>query len=365
MTKTTVKLIPTAQVEAGMILAKDIITDAGFTLATKDSVLNEKNLLRLNLYQIKMVSIKQIIPEEEGVTDSSMQSAPIRRNKITKKASFQSFQSSYNEKIESLENHMMSISDGKSVNLTELYSINQDLQSTLDSKNDLFGFLHNLQATDNHTYTHSVNVSLLAHALGEWLGFDQAALKDLSIAGLLHDIGKTQIDHHILSKTGKLTSQEFEEIKKHPIYGFRLVEHQDIPHSIKMAILMHHERYDGSGYPLNAKNEQIHDYAKIVAIADIYDAMTSARSYRKKFCPFHVIRHLEKTGYGKLDTKFLLTFLNYIASCYIGNWCSLSTGEEAKIVFINKDMVSRPVVQIDGAIVDLKSEPELVIEEII
>ncbi|QZY56235.1 HD-GYP domain-containing protein [Crassaminicella profunda] len=364
MTKCITKTIPVDQAKTGMILAKDIITDTGFTLATKNTMLNKKSIVRLKLYQICMISIKEALPQETVKEQSSI-STPMRNNSITKKSSFQSFQSSYSENIESLENYMLDISEGKNINITNLYSISHDLKNILDSKSDLFGFLHNLQTTDNYTYTHCVNVSLLCHVFGEWLGFDKKALKDLSVAGLLHDIGKTQIDNHILNKPDKLTEEEFEEIKKHPIYGFRLVEHQDIPYNIKMAILMHHERYDGSGYPLNAKNEQINDYAKIIAIADIYDAMTSQRSYRKKFCPFQVIRHFENTGYRKFDTKFLLTFLNHIASCYIGNWCLLSTGEEAKIVFINKDMVSKPIVQVDGTIVDLKEERNIFIEEII
>ena len=110
---------------------------------------------------------------------------------------------------------------------------------------------------------------------------------------------------------------------------------------------------------------QIKKYAKIVAIADVYDSMTSNRCYRNKLSPFQVIHHLSETGYSHFDTKILMTFLKNIASCYVGNWCRLSTGEEAKITFINKNMLSKPMVQVDHVIIDLREEKDVFIEEIL
>lgn len=360
MTDYTTRIISIDDATSGMIVSKDVFTDVGFTLITKYTVLNDKNIVKLKLYQIPTISIKEPLTN----VPSSTKSIP-KFISTNKKEAFKTFTASYDHKIDSLQNHMLDIGEGKNINISELYSISNDLKNTLNSKSDLFNFLSNLQSTDDCTYTHCVNVSLLCHTIGSWLELNDEELQDLSVAGLLHDIGKTKIDSNLLKKTGKLTDEEFEEIKKHSLYGFRLVEHQNIPYNIKMAVLMHHERYDGSGYPLHVKNDQINKYAKIVAIADVYDSMTSNRCYRNKLSPFQVIHHLSETGYNQFDTKILMTFLKNIASCYVGNWCRLSTGEEAKITFINKNMLSKPMVQIDHVILDLREEKDVFIEEIL
>ena len=114
---------------------------------------------------------------------------------------------------------------------------------------------------------------------------------------MLHDIGKLKIDPKILNKKGKLTDEEFEEIKKHPVLGYEIVKDMDLPEKIKEAVLMHHEKINGTGYPSGLKGEEISNYAKIVSICDIYDAMTSTRTYRKRFCPFQVIRNFERQNF--------------------------------------------------------------------
>lgn len=116
---------------------------------------------------------------------------------------------------------------------------------------------------------------------------------------------------------------------------------------------MHHERCDGSGYPLGLKTDKINRYAKLVAIADIYDAMTSARVYRGPLCPFKVIRIFEEEGFEKYDPRYVVTFLQNIADTYVQNEVLLSDGRKGQIILINKSMVSKPIVQCGGEVIDL------------
>lgn len=355
------KIVPVDSLQSNMLTAEDIFTNVGQMLITANTSLDEKHIKKLRLYGIHDIPIKHTI-DDPNVT--RFQYSPPKKL-IKASEQFKVFESFYQDHNVSLKNQMLDISEGKHIDISGLFSISSDLLTTIKNKSDLFNFLTNLQNFDDYTYSHCLNVSLICYIIGQWLGFNNEKLIHLSVSGLLHDIGKNKIDKNILNKPGKLTDEEFEEMKQHTIYGFRIIEKQNIPYNIKMAVLMHHERYDGNGYPLGASNHQINDFAKIVAIADIYDALTSDRPYRHKYSPFHVIRQFEQEYLGHLDTRFLMLFLQNIAYCYLGSWCRLSTGEEGKIVFINKRLPSKPIIQVDNTILDLSQEVNIHIEEII
>lgn len=128
---------------------------------------------------------------------------------------------------------------------------------------------------------------------------------------------------------------------------------------------MHHERIDGSGYPMGVKQNQLNDYSRLVAIADIFDAMTSNRSYRKRICAFDVIRNLEDNYYGQLDMQFLLTFTKNIAYSYVGSYVRLSTGQVGVVVFINPTDLSRPTVRLSKDVIDLSMKRDVKISDVL
>ena len=125
---------------------------------------------------------------------------------------------------------------------------------------------------------------------------------------------------------------------------------------------MHHERYDGTGYPNHLVGKEIDDMAAIVAIADVYDAMTAARVYRGPVCPFRVIELYESEGFQKYDVEYLMTFLENVVNTYIRNRCRLSDGREGDIIYINRYKLSRPIVQCGTEYVNLSEYPDLTIE---
>ena len=166
--------------------------------------------------------------------------------------------------------------------------------------------------------------------------------------GLFHDIGKMLIPYSIIAKPGRLSEEEFATVKKHPALGYELLQSQDVDVHVKNAALMHHERSDGSGYPSKLKGNQIDPYARMVAIADVYDAMTAARCYRGPLCPFCVIEMFETEGFQKYDVSILLPFL-----------------ENVTIIYINKEKLSRPVVQYGEEYINLADQPDLKIEKLL
>ena len=137
--------------------------------------------------------------------------------------------------------------------------------------------------------------------------FGQDKLDEISMAGLLHDIGKFKIPDEILLKPGKLTKEEFEVIKKHTVYGYEILNNFKILESTKRAALLHHEKFDGSGYPFGYTADKIDDISAIITIADVYDAMTSKRCYRDGMCPFDVIEDFEYDGISKYHPCLLYT----------------------------------------------------------
>ena len=226
----------------------------------------------------------------------------------------------------------------------------------------LLGQLRYRTSFTQNVLQHSLEVSALCGMMAAELGMD---VKKAKRAGLLHDIGKSKIPNEIIGKPGKLTDSEYEEIKKHPVIGYNLVKNLDIDQRIKNAVLLHHERFDGKGYPLGLTGNEIDDFTSIVSIADVYDAMTANRCYRDGLCPFEVIAMFEKEGLTQFNPKYILTFLDHIANTYINNEVLLSDGSSGKIVLINKKL-TRPTIQLDnGNFVNLESRLDLYVQAII
>lgn len=202
--------------------------------------------------------------------------------------------------------------------------------------------------------------------IGMWQDYNADDLETLTLGGLLHDIGKSKIPPEIINKPGRLTPEEYELVKKHSEYGYELLKNQNVSVHIKKIALTHHERCDGSGYPIGLIGDDIDDFANIVAIADVYDAMTADRCYRRGVCPFEVIATFEREGLGKYKPQFITSFLEHIANTYINNDVMLSNGMTGKIVLINKHRLTRPVVRLeDGKFINLEKRPELYVQTII
>ena len=187
----------------------------------------------------------------------------------------------------------------------------------------------------------------------------------LTLCGMLHDLGKLKIPDSIIKKPEKLTTDEYQLVKTHTVEGYHILKAQGVNEHIANSALMHHEKCDGSGYPLGLTADRIDTYAKIVGIVDVYDAMTSARIYRGPMCPFRVIELYESEGLQKYDAHFILTFLENVSNTYLHYTVQLSDGRAGKIIFINKNALSKPIVQCGDEMVDLSKEKDLHVDKIL
>lgn len=360
-----VKRLSIAELRPQMIIARDILGKSGEVLFRKGTVIDRDVFEGLRNSDIIVL---YILEKSINMEKPEFLHPPKRVEvlPVVSRPEFKSFEKDYITTNEDIKRTLISISSGASINISRLYKMTDGILSKMKFIGDVFTYLSFLKNRDEYTFSHSNNVALLTNIFGMWIGLDKEQLVTLTTAAMLHDIGKTKIPDSLLNKKGKLTTAEFDEIKKHTTYGYRMLEnHENIPNDVKLVALMHHEKIDGSGYPMNLPGDKIIPFAKIVAICDIYDAMTADRAYRGKICPFKVIKNFEQHSYGNLDTEYLLIFLRNIANNYVGCKARLSDERIGDIVFINRLNLSKPIVRCDTEIVDLSTTPGLEIVNII
>jgi len=238
------------------------------------------------------------------------------------------------------------------------------IEELLSRKNSLINVI-DLKDYDNYTYAHSVNVTVLSVVTGICLGLEYSRLKSLGMGALLHDVGKIFVPLEVLNKPGKLTTEEFARIKMHPEQGYAKVKEEDILDAPGRAIILqHHEKLDGSGYPNNRKGKDIHDLAKIVAVADVYDALTSDRPYRVRWAPAQGLEYIYTIAGSHLDIDIVAKFVRNIAPFPLGSLVECSNGMTGYVVE-NEINPHRPILQVGERNVDLKTELNITITNIV
>ena len=204
-----------------------------------------------------------------------------------------------------------------------------------------------LRTYDDCTYKHSLRVALISVYMGVVMELNNVDLFQLALSGVLHDIGKMSISKDILNKQGKLTDTEFEEIKKHPSEGVALAE--SLYHcqpQVLSGIMCHHEKYDGTGYPNGLKGCAIPLFGRIIALADVYDALTSVRPYRKPCFPNEAIEYIMGSAEQQFDLALIKEFLKVVAAYPDGTIVRLSNGEEAVVIKNHTGNMMRPTVRL-------------------
>lgn len=369
----------TKDLTAGMVTAAPVYSKTGQRLFDANTMMTSQRISYLEFYGVEWVDIlpeaeieepkPEILntPEPDSKAKEPEPDTTSYSQKVKRSRNFHAFKVDYSKKTEMLEDsfhHLINKSqpfepDALLEQVSSLYSNHLTSLSVFD-------MLHNMRQIDDTTYAHCINVAIICRMMGKWLKFPEDDLEALTLAGLLHDIGKCKVDPKILTKPGPLTPEEYKHIKRHPTLGAKILADYPLDERVRSAVLMHHERCDGSGYPSGLRREAISDFAKIVAIADVYDAMTSNRCYRKGICPFEVIATFERMGFEKYEGKYLLPFLNHIIDTYLGNTVLLNDGSSGKVIMVNTQFLSRPVVSTEQhEYLDLSKHPELYIQAII
>lgn len=220
------------------------------------------------------------------------------------------------------------------------------LDNVLSNKNVLLSLV-DIKSMDNYTYSHCVNVAVISLVLGISLNLPKKYLTYLCIGALIHDIGKSFIPSDILQKPGKLTPEEFEIIKSHPKRGYDFLGNfSDLSSHIKLIVLQHHERYDGLGYPNGISGDEISYLSRIVSIADVYDALTSDRPYKRAMCPSDALEYLMSNAGSFFDYEMINVFCKVVIPFPQGTIVNLSNGDIGIVEETLPNFPLRPIVKI-------------------
>ncbi|MCR5692085.1 MAG: HD-GYP domain-containing protein [Eubacterium sp.] len=240
-------------------------------------------------------------------------------------------------------------------------SVASDIADELLGQGDINVNLVSLRTSSDYTFKHSLSVAILSTLIGMGMGMKHSALKELAAAGLLHDIGKINVPREILEKPGPLTEEEYATIKLHSSNGYEILkENILITSKIKMGVYMHHENMNGTGYPLGLEGDQIYSFARIIHVADVYDAITSKRVYKKAQSPNEAVDFLIQNSGKLFDPKCVQAFVTYIPVYPKGRNVVLSDGSVAVVVENRQENTLYPVIRrlSDGETIDLSKQDE-------
>ena len=363
------KRVKVKELVPGMITAEDVYSYNGQLILPKGLTLTDKVITRLEFYSVLSIRVEDEVAavEEENLPSMDVSLKPPHSQLIKQSKEFQEFHESFDREIASFKNSINDIVELNSPIDTDslLQNTKELIKTGASGSYSTMDMLHNMRQYDDLTFAHSMNVALICNVFAGWLGWSDEEKDLVTLCGLLHDLGKLKIPDSIIKKPAKLTDQEYSVVKTHTIEGYQILKSQNVNVHILNSALMHHEKCDGSGYPLGLPAEKIDKYAKVVAIVDVYDAMTSARVYRGPLCPFRVIELYEQEGLQKYDAHFIMTFLENVVNTYLHNDCILSDGRKGTIVFCNRNHLSKPIVQCGNTMVDLSQEHDLHVDQII
>ncbi|NIM90452.1 MAG: HD domain-containing protein [Candidatus Aminicenantes bacterium] len=298
-----------------------------------------------------MVKISEIIRKPERERPKRKPGIISEVIKIKKEEeSFPGIKKIYEEAIHKLKRLMNDIKDGKNVEGKNVAALAEKIIESLRiNKNILISFVNNSalhESNEDYLYQHSLNASILATNLGSARGYSKDKLLDLCGSTLLHDIGILKVPREIITKPSILTKEENDQIKKHPAHGLELLENiKNPPESAAAVIYEHHERIDGTGYPEGKTGEEISEYAKIVAIVEVYEAITHPRPYHRNI-PYEGARMIVQEAKSSFEPEFVKLFLNYITPYPPGSLILLNNDEVGRVVHINEGLPLRPIVEI-------------------
>lgn len=345
------KLVSIQDLIPGMRVGVDIYNMQNQLVVPKGTILTQEIIDRLSYFAIHYVKISA------SEVDGKISSTPSYAERLKYSRTFQDFKQEFLSNVYIIQDEFNDVvTKNTPINADKLLEKTASIFSKADGTN-VFDLLHNMREYDDSTYVHSLNVSLICSVLAKWMDFSKEDSDTLILAGMLHDLGKLTIPDSIIKKPGRLTNEEYSIIKTHSAKGYEILENQKLPEAVKYAALMHHERCDGTGYPSGLSYNKINRFARLISIADVYDAMTSARVYRGPISPFSVVDIFEKEGLQKYDPEYILVFLEHIVNTYLNNRVLLSDGRKGEVVLINKQALSRPLIQLDNDFLDL-SRPE-------
>lgn len=315
----------------GMRLAKNIYAADGRVLLSVGTAINERYLRRLRELHISTMWVEDGVSAGITVDDVVHDETRTEAVNVTREA-------------------MQAVTTVKGLRDDLLGRVSQVVDDILDDllrNRDAVYSLTDIRALHDYTFGHSVSVAILAVLTGITLGYNELRLKRLGVGALLHDVGKAALPETVLYAPRKLTDEEFALVKQHPKIGFDVLRKADgIQPTSAIIALEHHERLDGSGYPQSLRGDKMHEFSRLVAVCDVFDAMTSDRPYRPRMFPSAALEHLRAEAGRLYDPAMVEAFVQNVAAFPPGTVVRLSSGAVGLVVVARRRAPTRPIVRL-------------------
>lgn len=357
-----------SQLVSGCILLSDVYGKTNQPIIPKDTILSEAHIILLQKFFIETVDVSAKLSDGKPFKPGKRKGKQNKKSDNVPDPSQLSIRDHYKQVVASYKNEFQTWQHQIPVRISSIRKLILPLLERLDELENICFSLHQYATKSEYLYHHHVSVGILSACTAKKMGYSKREWLQAGMAGLLSDCGMAKINPNMIKKNTSLSSSEWEEVRKHSAYSFRLIEHDaTISTQVKQAILEHHERMDGSGYPFGLKKDNINVYARIISVCDTYHAMTCERLYQDKQSPFNAIEAIQKAQFSGFDHKVVQAFINSLTNLMTGARVSLSDGRLGEIVFIEQDNPLRPIIKINdsGEIVSLLSNSNLFIKEIL
>ncbi|WP_368502925.1 HD-GYP domain-containing protein [Alkalihalophilus sp. As8PL] len=360
------KITPNQLIE-GCILSVPIMGHTDTPIVKENTVLNANHISAIKSFLVPIVEVESTLANGEKFKPQGIiyESNKEIKGEVKKEKKFIEI---YNEAVKQYRKLYIEWQSGKKVEMIYVRKCLTPLfEYILDHPKELLT-IHHLSKVEEYIYHHSVSVGCLAAFIAKKLHYSKRDWLQVGIAGALCDAGMSKVPSKILMKKGPLSKFEFNEIKKHPVHSYNMLkEVTGVSNAILLSVLQHHERIDRSGYPLRSDKKKLHTFSQVIAVADVFHAMTSERIYSKKQSPYDVLNHLCKDHFGRFEHRIIQTFCESFSQLSIGARVRLKSGVQAEIIFFNNQRLNNPMLKLlhTGEIFELNEDQSLQIEVIV
>ncbi|KIL49279.1 HD-GYP domain-containing protein [Jeotgalibacillus soli] len=333
------RLITLSRCQPGMKLGKSIYNEKGKVLLVQGTELSARLIKRLGKYHVSTIYIEDEISEGIEIIEAIPPELRFEAENTITEGFYQIAELASNKNLQTMMKSERAI--------RSFQKIFKDILHSLNGNHQALNLLATTKIHENYVYTHSLNVSIYACQLAIENGLPLKTIEDIGMGAMLHDLGTVFVPLEILNKPGKLTDEEYEQVQSHCELGFEMLRKiHEIPLPVAHCALQHHERMDGSGYPRGLKENEIHRYAKILSVADVFDAVTSPRAYRPSMLPHKGIELLYAGSGTLFDRKQVDLFKEGVAIYPQGLTVVLNDGRSGIVSKYNYHSVGRPVIRV-------------------
>ena len=356
-------LVSTNLLVEGCMLSEDVTGYSNHPIMSKKTILTEELINILQGFLISEVHVEKILMDGRKFSPKNHVD---QETEGTDK--FSDFSVLYLKNVQLYKKLFKNWQAGSKLEVAEIRTLLVPLMGLILEDPAEILMLHHYCSKEEYIYHHSISVGLIAGYLAHKMKCSKADVYQAALGGCLADSGMAKLSEGILLKASSLTAEENDEMQQHPLFSYQMIKDSPlIADVVKLAVLQHHGRMDGTGYPETMRNKKMHLFSKIIAVADVFHAMTSERIYRKKQSPFKVIEMILHDSFGKFDIRVVRTLMEGIANFSVGSNVVLNNGIAAEIIFSDARSQIRPMVKVQGSeqIINLMTSPDLYIEEIV